>query len=76
MNALLEEVRTAKRLRSPQVAKAIRLGAGVSLRRLAIEVGVSPAALLAWEEGRYKPRGSNRVIYIDLLEALSREVSA
>ena len=76
MSALIEEIRITKRLPSPADAKALRVAAGVSLVRMAREVGVSGAALLAWERGRYRPRGAHRAAYVHLLEELSREVES
>ncbi|MCW2496581.1 helix-turn-helix transcriptional regulator [Jatrophihabitans sp.] len=75
MSALLEEVRARHRAFLPEVAKAIRIAAGVSQPRLAAELGVHPMTVYRWEAGTRTPTSSHLVAYVDLLEQL-RAVSA
>lgn len=74
MTTFLDEVRAARRLPSPSTAKLIRESAGVSLSRLAREVGVSPSTVLRWERGTFRPRGPQGAAYAALLEQL-REIA-
>jgi len=71
---LAEEVRRARRLPTPALARAIRQSAGVSQARLAEEVGVNRVTLTRWELGQRTPRGAARLRYADVLAELEREV--
>jgi transcriptional regulator with XRE-family HTH domain len=73
---LVDEVRAAQRLPDPDVAKMIRVTAGVSQRRLAEELGVHPMTVLRWEAGTRRPRGDMRARYARLLDMLRREVAS
>jgi transcriptional regulator with XRE-family HTH domain len=73
MTELLEEVRRARRLPPPALARAIREAAGVSQQRVADELGVHRVSVARWELGRRRPRGQLLVAYNDLLDALRRE---
>jgi DNA-binding transcriptional regulator YiaG len=75
MTALLEEVRTRRRLPAPSVAKAIRTAAGVSQQRVAEELHVHRVTVARWEDGTRRPSGRLLGAYLELLEQL-REVTA
>ena len=69
-SALAEQVRAARRLPSPAVARAIRDAAGVSQQQLADELGVNRVTVARWELGERTPRGELRLRYTDLLDEL------
>jgi DNA-binding transcriptional regulator YiaG len=75
MHALLEEVLILRRLPKPPEARAIRLAAKVSRRRLAKELGVAEETVYRWEVGISRPRGKALVDYASVLTAL-QEVGA
>lgn len=74
--SLVEEVRQARRLPPPSTARMIRIAAGVSIERLAQELGVHRMTVRRWEAGECVPRGGHRVVYARLLEALRNEVAS
>jgi len=76
MPDLLLEVRGAKRLPEPQLARAIRIDARVSQSRLAEELGVHWTTVARWERGERTPRGALRRAYTDLLLALAAEMTS
>ena len=76
MNRLTEEVRRARRLPPPPMARAIRESAGVSQSRLAEALGVHRVTCTRWELGTRSPRGALRLAYAEILEELQREVLA
>lgn len=76
MNPLVAEVLADRRIPSPARARAIRIEAGVSQRRLAEELGVSRVTVARWELSIRTPRGDLRRAYARLLEELQREVLA
>ncbi len=69
MSGLADQVR-AERLPSRSLARAIRVDAGVSQRRMALELGVHPVTLARWELGVMRPRGARRLAYATLLSEL------
>jgi transcriptional regulator with XRE-family HTH domain len=71
---LIEQVRTARRLPPPALARAIRDAAGVSQQQIADELGVNRVSVARWELGERIPRGELRLRYVVLLEGL-REVA-
>lgn len=73
---LIDEVRRARGLPKPPVAKMIRVAAGVSQQRFADELGVHRLTVHRWEQGLRTPRGEMRARYADLLDALQREVAS
>lgn len=75
MTALVEQVRAARRLPPPVVARAIRIAAGASQQQLADELGVNRVSVARWEAGDRRPRGELRIRYAALLEQLA-EVAA
>jgi DNA-binding transcriptional regulator YiaG len=72
---LLDEVRQAKRLPTPAAARMIRIAAGVSQERLAVELGVHRMTVVRWESGERAPRGLHRAVYAQLLDQLRAEVA-
>lgn len=67
---LVDEARAARRLPAPNLARAIRQDAGISVARLAQELGVHRATLARWEAGEHRPRGSKRAAWATLLESI------
>ena len=53
-------------------ARRLRLAHRLSLSEVADEVGVSTAAVFAWEAGEYLPRGEHALAYANLLRDLAR----
>jgi len=76
MADLIREVREARRLPSPALARAIRQGAGVSQQRIARELGVHRITVVRWEQGTTAPRGEVRSRYARLLADLQQAVTA
>ncbi len=76
MSDLLQEVRAARALPTPALARAIRQAAGVSQQRLADELGVGRVTVTRWEQGTRRPRGRLAVAYARLLQELRQEVGA
>ncbi len=74
MSQLIAEVRAARQLPAPALAREIRRAAGVSRDRLAAELGVHPVTVTRWESGTRHPRGTLRVAYAQLLGQLAAEV--
>lgn len=72
MSDLLSEVRAARSLPNPTLAREIRRNAGVTRQRLADELGVHPITLGRWERGTHHPRGANRLAYARLLADLQQ----
>ena len=59
-----------KCLPSPAERRAIRETAGVSLRQIAIDLGVTPQCVALWEADATEPKAENAVRYIEVLMAL------
>ena len=72
---VVEEVRLAKSLPTPKMARALREAAGLSQGRIAIALGVSRVAVGRWEAGLRKPRSKNKAAWASLLAAISAEVN-
>lgn len=71
LDELVANVRQRRQLPPPQMRRAIRVSAGVSLAKVAQTVGVSPQAVHMWERGEREPSGQNLPRYIAVLGALS-----
>lgn len=69
---LIDEVRRAQTLPTPEAARQIRLAAGVSQERLASELGVHRMTVVRWETGERAPRGLHRTVYANLLRELEQ----
>jgi DNA-binding transcriptional regulator YiaG len=67
---LVREIRRARRLPPPALARAIREAAAVSQERMAGELGVHRVTVARWETGRRRPRGKLLYSYVALLEEL------
>ena len=74
MSTLIEEVR-ARRLPPRQVARAIRVAAGVTQGRMATELGLHRVTVARWEAGAQVPTGEARERYAHLLERLAEAAS-
>jgi DNA-binding transcriptional regulator YiaG len=70
MRGLVQQVRAARRLPTPTVARAIRAAVGVTQQQLAEELGVGRVTVARWESGTRTPRGELRSRYVELLEEL------
>lgn len=55
-------------------ARDLRVGARLTLREVAVEIGVNPATVHYWEHGR-RPRGEAAWRYAKLLASLERLVA-
>ena len=64
-SAVSEEEARAARL-SPRLVRKLRQRLGVSQAAVARLVGVSPAAVVQWEQGRATPSGKNRAALVGL----------
>ena len=51
-------------------AKAIRVGADVTLDEVSAACDVSPSAVSLWERGKRTARGENALAYLRVLEGL------
>lgn len=72
VDQLLERVRRARTV-PPQERKRIRTEAGISARVMGEALGVSHAAVMNWEKGRYDPRDAEQFdAYFDLLERIDQ----
>jgi DNA-binding XRE family transcriptional regulator len=67
---LATQVRMARRLPPPSIARAVRDAAGVSQAQLADELGVHRVTVARWELEERSPRGELRLRYATLLEEL------
>ena len=68
----IEQIAYARRLAKNGGARAIRQGAGLSLRDIARELDVYPMTVLRWERGERVPRAEAAERYARLLKRLSR----
>ncbi|MFE0416953.1 helix-turn-helix domain-containing protein [Streptomyces tendae] len=60
----------------PKARRRLRESAALTQPQLATRVGVTPAAVRAWESGRTTPRGRKREAYAKLLKTLAEEETA
>lgn len=67
----LDALTRVRRLASSGAARAIRIGAGASIREVAAVVGVSPATVHRWERGSRAPRGEKGIAYGRALDELT-----
>jgi DNA-binding transcriptional regulator YiaG len=75
-SALVQQVKAARRLPPPAIARAIRDEAGVSQQAIADELGVGRVTIARWELGTRVPRGELRLAYIRVLDELRDAVAA
>jgi len=69
----------ARRLAKSGAARAIRIGAGLSLAELGSNVGpdgVGPATVQRWETGQRAPHGELALAYAAALDVLQRAASS
>ncbi len=66
--------RARRRLPEPALARDIRVRAGISVDRLAKELGVTWTTIQKWESGRTRPHGDRLVKYVEALELMKREL--
>jgi DNA-binding transcriptional regulator YiaG len=71
VETLLERVRRKRQLPSFAERRALREGAGLTLRDVARELDCSHTAVAKWET-KAEPRGTRRVAYARLLEGLKQ----
>lgn len=74
LSALADQVKQARRLPPPAVARAIRCSVGVTQQQIANELGIDRVTVARWELGQRVPRGELRLRYVGLLDEL-REVA-
>ncbi len=67
--ALVDDLQAAQ-LPAPAQRRAIRIGAGATLRDVAGELRVTPMTILRWERGDADPRRPHATAYRRLLDAL------
>ena len=65
--------RQARRLPSPEMARAIRRAAGVSQEAIANEIGVSRQSVAFWESGARRPSTNHLGVYLRALDVLEEE---
>jgi DNA-binding transcriptional regulator YiaG len=75
-SALAQQVKAARRLPPPAIARAIRDEAAVSQQAIADELGVNRVTVARWELGERTPGGELRLRYIKLLDELREAVAA
>lgn len=63
-------VARARRLAKSGAGRALRVGAGVSIRELARAIGVAPSVVWRWERGERYPRADNAVRWVEVLDEL------
>lgn len=76
MSQLVEDVRLARRLPPPRMARTIREEAGASQAAVAAELGVHRMTVVRWEAGTRRPRGQQLAAYVALLDQLREAVSS
>ena len=69
--SLADEARLSNRLPAPEMARLIIQEAGISVTRLAHEIGVSNTTVHRWLAGTRQPRGRLRVDYARALVAIA-----
>ena len=69
-STIIAEDLARRLLPPPAERRRIRRDAGVSLRRMAGELGVTPQAVDHWEHGRRHPRADLLIRYEDTLRRL------
>src|SRR5262249_1514836 len=74
MIALRAKAELVRRLPSPEIRRALRVGASATLADVATHCGVTVATVSRWERGLRHPRGEQLGRYIDALDEL-REVA-
>jgi DNA-binding transcriptional regulator YiaG len=70
----VSEIRAARRLPPPVIARAIREAAGVSQARAARQIGVHRLTFLRWETAERRPNEHHRAAYARLLDQMREAV--
>jgi DNA-binding transcriptional regulator YiaG len=73
---IAEELALIRQAAATGEAKAVRVGARLSLADLAREIGVAPSTVCRWEKGSRSPRGLPAIAYGRLLRRLRRARAA
>ena len=71
LTVLEAKVSARRDLPPPQVRKALREGAGLSMDDIAEAVGCSRQAVAHWEAGRRYPRAEHLAAYVRVLRLLA-----
>lgn len=71
--AITELIRS-RQLPRPELRRALRLEAGLSLADLASRLDVHRSTISKWELGHREPRAANREAYASLLAELKKAV--
>ena len=71
LDAEVQAARVQRQLPRPELARLIRRNAGVSLRTVAGELGVTAPAVSFWERGLRRPRAETAERYLKLLQQLA-----
>ena len=74
--SLIDQVRATRQMPPPEMARAIRIAAGVSQEALANELEVSRLSIIRWEAGTCRPRGERAARYAELMRALQTELAS
>ena len=72
VDLLLDRVRIEQELPAPEVRRALRRAAGVTLDDIAEAAGVTLQAVARWENGTRRPRHDHLRVYSRILTGLSR----
>lgn len=73
---VIQQVRAARALPAPAIARALRQAAGLSQGQVAEHLGVHRLTLHRWETGANRPRGQHLADYAALVADLQRELAA
>ena len=68
-------VSRGRRMAADGTGQRVRLKAELSLSDIAQQIGVSAAAVYAWESGKAKPHGVRAVAYAELIGELEAELA-
>lgn len=75
IDELIDHVRDRRNLPAPEVRRAVRKDAGLSLADVADALGVSRQAVAHWEHGARHPRPEHLRKYAELLRRLMGETA-
>lgn len=73
---LLDRIRERKGLPEPSECRRIRMAAGVSIRDVAREIGVSPMSVQRWETGFCRPGIAAAARYSQLIQEMGHIVGS
>ena len=72
----LDRARARRQLRTPALARSMRLQAGLTLQEVGKALGVTGVAVRRWEIGDRTPRGDLAVEYLSFLRRACEEAGA